>query len=91
MDQDKKSFGQWLKDNSAEILVYTGAALIIGGSVVLAVVAMKEEVAQQEQLQEAARKRIAAIMDAHSRGALVLAGPNDSTWIVEADKVDLLY
>lgn len=66
-------------------------ALIVGGALWLAYAAVKEEIAAEEAFAEAAKKQIKLVTEAYSRGAKVLAGPGNSTWIIEGEKVELIY
>lgn len=91
MPKENNSFGKWFERNALDIVVYSATALLIGGAVWLAYAAVKEEIAEQEALAEAAKKQIKLVTDAYSRGAMVLAGPATSTWIIEGDKVELIY
>lgn len=88
---EDNSFGKWLDRNGLDLTVYAVTALLLGGAVWLAYAAVKEEIAEQEAFAEAAKKHIKIVTDAYSRGARVLAGPSNSTWIVEGDKVELIY
>lgn len=84
---NKPSFGL----NLFDITIYACTALLVGGALWLAYAAVKEEIAAEEAFAEAAKKQIKLVTEAYSRGAKVLAGPGNSTWIIEGEKVELIY
>lgn len=87
----ENSFGRWFSENALDLTVYAVTAVILGGMVWLAYESVKQELDAQEMLAENAKKNIKLVTEAYSRGAKVLAGPGNTNWIIEGDKVELIY